>query len=151
MNSALPDSVVYGDVLMKGFGKNALTRGEYRSVAQYLVRMGYCSVDRDINIDVNSETKKYMKKLSKGELYAVRRVRAKRGAERRNWACGRSARAPSRTASSQRPGLPCTAPSTGGSSIPRMFSRVVERSRIRVSVVCCNESRYLCALYRETK
>lgn len=82
MNSALPDSVVYGDVLMKGFGKNALTRGEYRSVAQYLVRMGYCSVDRDINIDVNSETKKYMKKLSKGELYAVRRVRAKRGAER---------------------------------------------------------------------
>lgn len=82
MNSALPDSVVYGDVLMKGFGKNALTRGEYRSVAQYLVRMGYCSVDRDINIDVNSETKKYMKQLSKGELYAVRRVRAKRGAER---------------------------------------------------------------------
>lgn len=73
---------MYGDVLMKGFGKNALTRGEYRSVAQYLVRMGYCSVDRDINIDVNSETKKYMKQLSKGELYAVRRVRAKRGAER---------------------------------------------------------------------
>lgn len=73
---------MYGDVLMKGFGKNALARGEYRSVAQYLVRMGYCSVDRDINIDVNSETKKYMKKLSKGELYAVRRVRAKRGVER---------------------------------------------------------------------
>ena len=37
--------------------------------------MGYCSVDRDINIDINGQTKKYMKELSKGELYAIRRVR----------------------------------------------------------------------------
>lgn len=74
VNSTLPDSVVYGDVLMKGFGKNAKTHLEYCSIAQYLVRMGYCSVDRDINIDVNRETMKYMKRLSKAEIYAVRRV-----------------------------------------------------------------------------
>ena len=75
LNTSLPDSVVYGDVLVKGIGKNSFMQSHHHSLAQYLVRMGYCSVDRDNNIDINGQTKKYMKELSKDELYAIRRVK----------------------------------------------------------------------------
>ena len=84
MNETLPDNVVYGDVLVKGFGYNAISRMRYHSLSRYLVRMGYCSVDRDMywsercvrrrNIDINSQTQKFMKKLGNDEIYAVRRV-----------------------------------------------------------------------------
>ena len=48
VNDAIPNNVVYGDLLMKGFGGNALSRAHYHSLSRYLVRMGICSVDRDM-------------------------------------------------------------------------------------------------------
>ena len=84
VNSTLTDSILYGDLKIKGFGSNMFMRSIGHSLPQYLVRMGYCTIDRDVyvkcvgmssrNIDVNKDTRKYMRELGNSELYAVRRV-----------------------------------------------------------------------------
>lgn len=48
VNDSIPDTVVYGDLLVKGFGNSFFSKQRYHSLSRYLVRMGYCSVDRDM-------------------------------------------------------------------------------------------------------
>lgn len=84
LNKSLPDVPLYGDVLVRGVGRNEVSRSFYRSLSKYCVQMGLCSIDRDVwalqgwvtnrNIDINKQTRKFMKDLSKYEIYAVRRV-----------------------------------------------------------------------------
>lgn len=58
MNASLPDGVVYGEVCVKGFGSNVLSREVYHNVGQYLVRMGFCSINRDMSVWNGGNTKK---------------------------------------------------------------------------------------------
>lgn len=84
INPELPITPFYGDLFLKDFSGRFGIKGSYYSLSRELVRMGVCSIDRDMwvamntietrNIDINKETRAFMKKLSKDEFYAIRRV-----------------------------------------------------------------------------
>jgi len=69
VNASLPDGVVYGEVCVKGFGSNVLSREVYHNVGQYLVRMGFCSINRDMSVWNGGDTKKPRREQGDNEVH----------------------------------------------------------------------------------
>lgn len=59
VNASLPNGVVYGEVCVKGIGSNVLSRAMYHNVGQYLVRMGFCSINRDMWVRMAGDTQQH--------------------------------------------------------------------------------------------